>query len=80
MASYTVINGGSAIANINAGAVGVDEFTYKNGVALTSIELTTLLDGVTFHKNIGVLFDLTGFSDAEQLKRVLAIASMYVST
>lgn len=80
MPNYTVINGGSALANINAGNVGVDELTYKDGVALTSTELTTLLDGVTFHKNIAVLFDLTGFADAQQLKRVLAIAGMYQST
>jgi hypothetical protein len=76
----TVINGGSAIANINGGGTGVDEFTYKDGVTLTSTELATLVDGVTFHKNIGVVFDMTGFTDATQLKRILAIASLYPST
>lgn len=80
MAVYTVINGGSALANINAGNTSVDEFTYKDGVTLTSTELVSLLDGVTFHKNIAVCFDLTGFNDATQLKRVLAIASLYTST
>ena len=54
--------------------------TYKNGVTLTNTELATLLDGVSFHKNIACLFDLTAFTDADQLKRVLAIASMYAST
>ena len=80
MATYTVINGGSAIANINAGSVGVDELTYKDGVTLTNTELATLLDGVTFHKNIAVVFDYTGFADATQLKRVLGIAALYPST
>ena len=80
MAQYTIINGGSALANVNAGAVGVDELTYKDGVTLTATELTTLLDGATFHRNIAVAFDYTAFADATQLKRVLAIASLYTST
>lgn len=80
MAGYTVINGGSAIAGISGGTTGVDEMTYKNGVVMTPTELTTLLDGVTFHKNIAVAFDYSGFTDAEQLKRVLAIASMFPSS
>lgn len=77
---YTIINGGSAVFNVNAGGVKVDEYTYKDGVGLSTAELTTLLDGVTFHKNIAVLFDLTAFADKEALKRVLAISSMYAST
>lgn len=77
---YTIINGGSAIAGVNAGGVGVDEYTYKDGVGMSSTELTRLLDGVTYHKNIAVLFDLSGFADKEALKRVLAISSMYQST
>lgn len=80
MATYTVINGGSAIANINGGGTGVDEMCYKNAVTLTSGEIVTLLDGVAFHKNIAVCFDYTGFNSAEQLKRTLAIASLFAST
>ncbi len=80
MATYTVINGGSAIANINGGGVDLDELTYKDGITLTSGELVTLLDGVTFHKNIAVCFDYTGFNSAEQLKRTLAIASLFASS
>jgi hypothetical protein len=76
----TVINGGSALVSINAGATGVDELTYKDGITLTNTELATLLDGVTFHKNVAVVFDMSAFADAQQLKRVLGIAALYPST
>ncbi len=80
MAAYTVINGGSALVNVDGSSTNIDEMTYKNTITLDSTHLITLLDGVTFHKNIAVLFDLAAFTDADQLKRVLAIASMYAST
>lgn len=80
MAAYTVINGGSALSNVNVGGTDLDEMTYKDAVTLTSAELVILLDGVTFHKNIAVCFDYTGFNSAEQLKRTLAIASLFAST
>lgn len=77
MATYTVVNGTEAqLVNINAGGTDVDALTYKDGITLTNTELAT----VASTQGVYVTSDLTGIADATQLKRVLAIASHYVST
>lgn len=77
MAAYTVINGTeSQLVAINAGSVNVDALTYKDGVTLTNTELAALLTTA----GVAALKDLTGVADAIQLKRVVGVSSMYVST
>lgn len=77
MATYTVVNGTEAqITNINAGGTDVDALTYKNAVTLTNTELAA----VASTQGVYVTSDLNGVADAVQLKRVLGIASQYVST
>lgn len=82
MANYTVINGSeSDYSNINGGGTDVGALSYRNGVALTNTELATLLDGATF-PNSAVLADqaaVTPVAAAEQRKRVVSIASLYVN-
>lgn len=77
MANYTVVNGTEAqLVNINAGGTDVDALTYKDGITLTNTELAA----VASTQGVYVTSDLTGVADAVQLKRVLGIASQYVST
>lgn len=77
MAAYTIINGTeSQLANVDGSSTNVDALTYKDGVTLDSSHLTTLLGTA----GVAVLKDLTGVADAQQLKRVVAIAAMYAST
>jgi len=77
MADYTVVNGTEAqIVNINAGGTDVDALTFKNGITLTDGELAAAAST----PGVYVTSDLTAAADAVQLKRVMAIASQYVST
>lgn len=77
MATYTVVNGTEAqLVNINAGGTDVDALTYKNGITLTNTELAVVASTAGAY----VTSDLTGVADAVQLKRVMSIASQYVST
>lgn len=62
--------------NINAGGTDVDALTYKNGITLTNAELAT----VCSTQGVYATSDLTGVADAVQLKRVLGMASQYLST
>jgi len=77
VATYTVVNGTEAqLVNINAGGVDVDALTYKDGITLTNTELAA----VCSTPGVYATSDLTAVADAGQLKRVLGIASHYVST
>lgn len=77
MAAYTVVNGTEAqLVNINAGGTDVDPLTYKNGITLTNTELAV----VASTPGVYVTSDLSGVADAVQLKRVMSIASQYLST
>ena len=76
MADYTIVNGtDEQLVNVNAGGTDVDAFTYKNGVTLDNTELAALCATLGAY----VTSDLTGVSNAVQVKRVLGIASQYVS-
>jgi len=81
MADYTVVNGSDAqIANINAGGIDVEAYSYKDGITLTNTELATLLDGASFgQKNIAVFANQTGDAAKDQKKRSAAIAALYLS-
>lgn len=81
MATYTIVNGGATQAvNVNGGGTDVDAYTYKDAVTLTTAELAVLLDGATYGKAIAVFHDLNAVTEAQQIKRVAAIAAMYLST
>ena len=76
MADYTIVNGTDAqLVNVNAGGTDVDAYTYKDGVTLDNTELAE----VCATPGVYVTDDLTGVANAVQVKRVLGIASQYVS-
>tara|TARA_R110000868_G_scaffold120108_1_gene318912 strand:- start:320 stop:553 length:234 start_codon:yes stop_codon:yes gene_type:complete len=77
LATYTVVNATlSQLANINAGGTDVDAQTYKDGITLTNAELAA----VCSTQGVYATSDLTAVADAVQLKRILGVASQYVST
>lgn len=77
MATYTVINTkNTQHANINAGGTDIDAHTYKNGITLDNTELAAACST----QGIFVTSDLTGVANAEQLKRIAALAGSYVSS
>lgn len=76
MTAYTVINGTEAQITAVAGTT-VDALTYKDAITMTSTELAAC---IALGKGIAVLQDETGDAKATQLKRVVAIASLYTST
>lgn len=82
MAAYTVINGTpNQLVNVD-GATDVDSMCYKNGITLDGTQLAALLDGSSFDEGefIAVITDLTSKTNAQQIKRVLAIAGLYASS
>jgi len=77
MAAYTIVNGTDAeLTDVNVGGVDVDALTYKDNVTLTDGELAVLCST----QGVYVTSNLTGVADAVQIKRVLGIASQYLST
>lgn len=76
MTAYTVINGTEAQITAVAGTT-VDKLTYKDAITMTAAEVAAC---IALGKGIAVIQDETGDAGATQLKRVVAIASLYVST
>lgn len=77
MSTYTIINGTSAILEgVNGADNGdVDPYTYRNAVTLTDAEVGALCR----QQGVAVTSDLAGLTDAEQIKRVIAISSLYLN-
>lgn len=76
MTAYTVINGTAAQITAVSGTT-VDALTYKDGITMTAAEVAAC---IALGTEVAVIKDLTGVTAATQLKRVLAIASLYQST
>lgn len=81
MADYTIINGSDQqLANVNAGGVDVDAYSYKDGVTLTDGELAALLNGTSFgQRNIAVFANLTGDAAAVAKKRSIQLGAFVAS-
>lgn len=76
MTNYTYINGTEAdIADVNAGAVDVGAMSYRNGVALDATELAAAVAVL----GVAIIKDQTGVAFATQIKRNIAIASLYLN-
>lgn len=76
MATYTIINGTETqLANVNGGGTDVEALSAKDGVTLTNGELAA----VASTQGVAVTSDLTAVAAATQLKRVIGVASQYVS-